>query len=78
MKQVTVILVKVKGCIALLHILLVCICSYNKIISVIQIFNFGYLSFAHSIFTWQDVRLLDYFLKPEWVCMQRSVGNTDF
>jgi len=74
---VTVILIKVKGCVALLHMLLVCIRSYAKIGSEIQIFNFGYLSFAHSVFTWQDARLLAYFLKPEGVCLQRSVGNTD-
>jgi len=52
MKQVTVILVEVNWYIALLCILLVYICSYTKISPEIQFFNFGYLSFEHSISTW--------------------------
>jgi hypothetical protein len=78
MKQGTVILINVKCCIALLHMQLVCIYSYTKISSEIEIFNSVYLSFARSIFTWQDMRLRAYFLKSVGVCMQRSVGNTDF
>ena len=51
-KQVTVMLIKVKSCSALLCMLLLCICSYLKSVLRYKFFNFGYLSSRHSVFTW--------------------------
>jgi len=43
-KRARVIVIKVKSCNTLLHILLVCIRKLSKIISEMKIFNFGCLS----------------------------------
>ena len=39
----------------------------SKVKFEISIFNFEYLSSAHSIFTWARMRIRGYFSKPKWV-----------
>jgi hypothetical protein len=72
MMLVTVSLIKVKLCCALLHMLLVCNCSYLKWV-LRYTFLFWIIIFqTHYIYTSKTVRICGYFSKPEGVCEQNS------
>jgi hypothetical protein len=75
-KRATVILIKVKLCIALLHMLLVFIRDYLK--SVLR-YEVLILDTYHQdgIHTSKDVRIRSYFSRTEGVYKQKSLGNTD-
>jgi hypothetical protein len=79
-KRATVSLNKVKSCSTLLHMLLICIRSYevSKISSEIYFFNFGYLLSGHSIFTsarmWGSVVI---FRSQKGSASKKRLSNTD-
>jgi hypothetical protein len=51
-------------------------CNRSYVKSNIQILNFGYISFGHSVYFSQVVRIRGYFWKPKWVLEQKSLENT--
>ena len=48
----------------------------SEIISEIQIFNFGYLLFGHTIYIRNDGTIHAYFSKPKGVREQKRFGNS--
>jgi hypothetical protein len=75
---VTVILIKVKSCSTLLLMLLVCICSYPYLILRYKFLIFDTIIQTNYVYVSKDVRIHGYFLKPERVRKQNSVGKTVF
>jgi len=73
-ERATIILIKVKSCNALLHVLLACIGSCLK--SALR-YKFLILGIDHPETLYLDVRIRGYFSKPKEVREQTTFGNPD-
>jgi hypothetical protein len=74
-KWATISLFKVESCNALLHMLLVCICSYLKSVLRYKFLILDTYRPDTCIYVSKDVRILCYFSRPKRVRQQESLGN---
>ena len=73
--ELTIVLIKVKSCNALLHMLLVCIrkCCYLKSVLRYELLILGTYHPAAYIYVSKDVRIRGCFLKPNRVREQKRL-----